>query len=492
MIELLYLAFFILYTITILWFGKHGFDRVNSVRDFYLAGSTLGLVASVCTFAATWFSAASMLGLPGSLYAYGYAAIPYSIFGWFIGAAFIVLMSVRLRKYDVVTIPEFFRVRYQSKLMQAMGGLVIVFGYIFYIIIQIRGFGIVMSSLLDIPYSFSILFIYLFILYTTFGGLHSVTRTDVVNLLLIFGGSLLSAYFIVQSAGGITNLHLAAAEINTEVLAGSGEITPRGSLLHPFAMGLQPPLFLITAFCGWGLGLAANPQYAMRILSARDTRTAALMVGIAVLLLGFIYIAIILAGIGSRVMLPTAPVDSIDMVFPYIIDRVLHIKLGGLILISIIAAALSTANSQLLIIASGLTYDIYKNYSNSYISEEKFINLNRVAIAAGGTISLLLAVNPPQGLLVFGSNIWGIVAATFLFPLYGGLFWRGATRQGAIASFLGGLIVSVGWLRIYYNYLVGTPAEIIHPAFPGVLVSFLLFILISKLTAQTKKQETNT
>lgn len=484
MIELFYLACFILYTIIILWFGKHGFDRVKNARDFYLAGSTLGLFASVCTFAATWFSAASMLGLPGSLYTYGYAAIPYSIFGWFIGAAFIVLMSVRLRKYNVVTIPEFFRIRYDSRLLQAMGGLVIIFGYIFYIIIQIRGFGIVMTSLLDIPYSFSIFFIYLFILYTTFGGLHSVTRTDMVNFILVFCGSVLAACFIVQAAGGIINMHLAAAEVNTEALAGSGEFTPRGSLVHPFAMGLQPPLFLITAFCGWGLGLAANPQYAMRILSAKDTRTAVWMVGIAVLVLGFVYIAIILAGIGSRVLLPTAPVDSIDMVFPYVIDRVLQIKLGGFILMSIIAAALSTANSQLLIMASGLSYDIYKNYVNPAIDEEKFLNLNRVVIGAGGTISLLLAVNPPQGLLVFGSNIWGIVAATFLFPLYGGLFWRGATKQGAVASFLGGLIVSVGWLRIYYSYLVGTPGEFIHPAFPGVLVSCLLFVTVSKLTTK--------
>lgn len=482
MTELFYLGFFILYTIIILWFGKHGFDRVKNTRDFYLAGSSLGLFASVCTFAATWFSAASMLGLPGSLYAYGYAAIPYSIFGWFIGAAFIVFMSVRLRKFNVATIPEFFRVRYDSRLLQALGGLVIILGYIFYIIIQIRGFGIVMTSLLDIPYTFSIMFIYLFILYTTFGGLHSVTRTDAVNLLLIFCGSILAAYFIVQAAGGITSLHLAAAEIKSEVLAGSGEYTPEGSLVHPFAMGLQPPIFLITAFCGWGLGLAANPQYAMRVLSARDTRTAVWMIGVAVLLLGFIYIAIILAGIGSRVLLPTAPVDSIDMVFPYVIDKVLQTKLGGFMLMSIIAAALSTANSQLLIMASGLSYDIYKNYVDPAIDEDKFLNLNRFVIAAGGTVSLLLAINPPQGLLVFGSNIWGIVAATFLFPLYGGLFWRGATKQGAIASFLGGLIVSVGWLRIYYDFLVGTPGEYIHPAFPGVLVSFLLFVIISKST----------
>lgn len=487
MTELLYLGFFILYTVIILWFGKHGFDRVKSTRDFYLAGSSLGLFVSVCTFAATWFSAASMLGLPGSLYAYGYAAIPYSIFGWFIGAAFIVLMSVRLRKYNVVTIPEFFRVRYDSRMLQAMGGLVIILGYIFYIIIQIRGFGIVMTSMLNIPYTFSILFIYLFILYTTFGGLHSVTRTDVINLLLVFCGSILAAYFIVQEAGGITNLHLAAAQINTETLAGSGEFTPRGSLVHPTALGLQPPIFLITAFCGWGLGLAANPQYAMRILSARDTRTAVLMIGTAVLLLGFIYIAIILAGIGSRVLLPTAPVDSIDMVFPYVIDSILSIKLGGLILMSIIAAALSTANSQLLIMASGLSYDIYKNLFNPVINEEKFLNLNRIVIAVGGTVSLLLAVNPPQGLLVFGSNIWGIVAATFLFPLYGGLFWKGATRQGALAAFLGGLLISVSWLKIYYNYLVDTPGALIHPAFPGVLVSLLLFITVSKLTAKHTK-----
>jgi len=481
-IKIIYLLFFLLYTILILIFGKHGFDNTENSRDFYLAGGGLGLALSVSTFGATWFSAASMLGLSGSLYAYGYSAVLYSIIGWFLGAVFIVLASVKLKKYDPLTVPEFFRIRYQSPTLQALGGTVIVFVYIFYMIIQIRGFGIVMTQLLDIPYTFSVFMIYMFILYTTFGGLHSVARTDALNFILIFAGCILAGYLVVDAVGGVTALHLKAGEINTRVLAGGDGITPRGSLVSPFSMGLQPPLLMITGFCGWGLGLAANPQYAVRILSAKNTRTAANMVGIAVLLLGIMYIGIILAGVGSRVLLPTAPVDSIDMVLPYVIDAVLESRLGGLILISIIAAALSTANSQLLIIASGFGYDVYKNCINPEISEEKLLILNRVLIAVGGTLSLLLALNPPQGLLVFGSNIWGIVAATFLFPLYGGLLWSGATKKGAMASFVGGLLTSTGYLKLYYTHLMDTSLKFIHPAFPGVAVSFILFMVVSRLT----------
>jgi SSS family solute:Na+ symporter len=173
----------------LLWFGKSGFKKTNNIRDFFVAENSLGLAASVFTFTATWFSSASMQGLTGTLFAYGYSAVLYSVIGWFFGAALLVVMADKLKYYDILTVPEYFKYRYDSKYMQALGGLVIVLSYIFYIIIQIRGFGIVMSELLDIHYSISIFLVYLFIVYTTFGGLYSVAKTDGLNFVLILIGT---------------------------------------------------------------------------------------------------------------------------------------------------------------------------------------------------------------------------------------------------------------------------------------------------------------
>ncbi|WP_330603000.1 sodium:solute symporter family protein [Anaerosolibacter carboniphilus] len=434
---------------------------------------------------ATWFSAASMQGLSGSLYAYGYSAVLYAVVPWFFGAAFLVVIAPRLKEYDILTVPEYFRIRYDSKMLQAMGGCIIVFSYTFCMIIQIRGFGVVMSELLDINYTLAIILVYLFIIYTTFGGLFSVTKTDGLNFILIVLGTALAAGLIFNHADGIMILHKKAALISTRPFPEFPFITEKGALLDPFSKGMYPPMMVLTGFCGWGLGLAANPQYAMRITSARNKETAVKMICFSVLILSIVYVGIFIIGIGSRVLQPSiAHIQSTDEVFPYIINKVIYSRLSGFILISITAAAVSTANSQLLILSSGFTYDIFKNLTNAEIDDDRFINFNRLFILIAGTISLILSISPPKSLLVYGSHIWGVFSVTFLLPLYGGLFWKKATKEGAISSFIGGLVVMIIWLFKYK--ITGINEHMIHPAFPGVVASIFLFYGVSRYTYDRK------
>ncbi len=484
--SLVYMGYFALYTFVILWLGKYGLNKTRTIRDFYIADGSLGLFSSIATFGGTWFSAASMLGLTGSIYAFGYSAILYSVVGWFFGAFLIVLLATKFKEYSIVTVPEFFRIRYESRFLQAAGGFIIVIGYVFYIVIQIKGFGIIMTRLLDIPYSLAIFLVYLFILYTTFGGLYSVARTDTFNFLLIILGCFLAGFIIWSKLDGLQQMHLKAALINTEVIKNTGYFTTKGSLLDPFAKGLQPPILLISSFFGWGLGLAANPQYAIRICSAKNKNTAMNMVGITILILVFVYFSNLIIGLGSRILVPTVEgVNSIDEIFPYIIYNIFPANFGGIVLISIIAAAISSANSQLLLMASGFCNDIYKNLFNPSIEEEKFLTLNRLFVGLGGTISLVLALNPPASLLIFGAKIWGVFAATFLIPLYGGVFWQGATKQGAYAAFIGGLAISLPFYISKVGYRAITPITsdfLVNPALPGVMISLALFILVSLLS----------
>jgi SSS family solute:Na+ symporter len=457
----------------LLFFGKSGFKKTNNSRDFFVAGNSLGLFASVFTFSATWFSAVSMQGVTGSMYTIGYNTVLCSIVPWFLGATMLVLLASRLKKYDILTVPEFFYLRYNSKGLQAITGVFIVITYTFYIIIQIRGFGIVISELLDINYIVAISLVYLFVIYTTFGGLFSVAKTDGLNVVLTAIGIILAAVIMLSNIGGINIMHEKAAQINTIPFPYFHNITEKGGLLDPFAKGQMPPLITLTSFFGWGLGLAANPQYAIRISSAKDTKTAIKMVSYSVILLAFMYIGLMIVGIGGRVLEPTIQtIRYEDEVFPYIINNVIYSPFSSVILISITAAAISTANSQLLVAASGFTYDLYKNLINPTIQEEKFLNLNRIIIFIIGTVSLVLAIYPPSSLLIYGGYIWGFFSATFLIPLYGGVFWKKATKEGAISSFIVGLITMVVFMT---RNLYST----IHPAFPSVVASSLTFYIVS-------------
>lgn len=160
--NIIYLLYFAIYTLLFLFFGKGGFKKTNNKRDFFVANKSFGVTQSIFTYCATWFSAASMQGVTGNVYAYGISTIFYSIIPWFLGALFHIILASKFKDYEVITVPEFFKIRYNSQLLQVLGGILIIITYILYIIIQITGFGIVISQLLDINYFISIFLIFLF------------------------------------------------------------------------------------------------------------------------------------------------------------------------------------------------------------------------------------------------------------------------------------------------------------------------------------------
>lgn len=465
---IIYMIYFTLYTVILLFWGKSGFKKTNTIKDFCVAGNSLGLFISVATFTATLFSAVSMQSVTGSVYQYGYSTILYSVIGWLLGGSCLILVAYKIKEYDIVTVSDYFRIRYQSRKYQAFTGVITVVCYILYIIIQIKGFGIVVSELLDINYNIAILLIYLFIVYTGFGGLFSVAKTDALNIIMVLSGVLLVAGYVLTDLGGITAIH-------QEV----GRIT-HGASLDATTNHLFSPVMIITTGLAWGLGTAANPQYIIRISSAKDKKTGIQMICISVFLLSLIYLGLMVIGMGSRVMAPTIDkVQSVDEILAYIINTKIFSYISGVMFISIIAAAISTANSQLLLLSSSFTYDIYINLFNKEISNERFLNINRVIIFTAGTISLLLSIQPLETLLIYGSYIWSIVAATFLCPLYGGLYWKKATREGAFFSSIGGILAVVFFYLLTHAGLLRTE---IHPVLPSMLVSFIIFYIVSTKT----------
>lgn len=466
---IIYMLYFTLYTIVLLFWGKSGFKKTNTIKDFCVAGNSLGLFISVSTFTATLFSAVSMQSVTGSVYEFGYSTLLYSVIGWLLGAACLIFIAFKIKEYDIVTVADYLRIRYKSYGYQAFAGAVTVLCYVLYIIIQIKGFGIVVSTLLDINYNIAILLIYLFIIYTGFGGLFSVAKTDALNLILVIVGVLSVSATILIDLGGISSIHREVAEI-------SG-----GALLDPTTNGLFSPIMILTTSLAWGLGTAANPQYIIRITSAKNKKTGIQMICISTLILSFIYLGLVVIGLGFRVMESTAAVQSVDEVLAYIINTRIISYISGVMFISIIAAAISTANSQLLLLSSSFTYDIYINLFHKNISNDKFLNINRIIIFIAGTVSLLLSMQPMQTLLIYGSYIWSVVAVTFMCPVYGGLYWKNATKEGAILSSASGIVVIIIYYLIthYGNYQTQ-----IHPVLPSMLISFVIFCMISKLTCK--------
>lgn len=481
---LLYLIYFAAYAAILLVIGKSSLRDSDSISKFFMCGRQLPLSRCVCTFVGTWTSAASILSLTGSVYENGLSALTFSVVPWFLGAFLMLGISDKLYATNITTVPELFRVRYGSKGLQAIYGALLVGVYVLYLVIQIKGFGIVASTLFGIPYSVAILLVYLFILYTSFGGYQSVTRSDVFNLILMIVGLGVLLMIVVAKVGSLTEIFTGAAQVTGRAHPGMDYVTEQGDLLRPFGYGEFAPLMSMSMFFGWGLGVAVNPQYAVRILASRDARSAKRMILISLAILVGLYFSLISIGLGMRVLIPSVNKTlSSDEIFTYILNNELYSKWSGFLLFAIIGACISTANSQLLLIASSCSCDIVGALWPKPLKESTLVNISRVAILAGGTLSFLLALSPPASLLTYGGDVWGAFSVTLLAPVFGTLLWKGASRMGVYAALGVGITALLAFYPLYYAGMLP-----FHPALPGTLLSTAALLIGSALSHRGEKR----
>lgn len=470
----LYLSYFCLYSVVLLIIGKSSLRGGNTPKDYFICERKVSLPLCVSTFTGTWVSAITILSLTGSVYEDGLTVLFYSVIPWFLGGILLALVTNRLYDNDIITVPELFRARYGSRSLQAIYGFIFILVYVFYLVSQYKGFGMVASAVFDIPYPVAVGMVYLFIMYTTFGGYRSVVRTDVFNLILLTVSLAVVFVSILSKVGGFGVLYAQAGQISGYAHANIQAPTQKGQLLDLFG-GRYTPLVSLSMFWGWGLGLAANPQYVVRLLGAKDSRTARRTVWYSLALLAAIYFALIHIGLGMRVLVPTlSSPETTDGIIIRLINNELYGPWSGFFLFSIIGACVSTANSQLLLIASSFSYDVVRGISHRELPEKKVVSLGRLAVLGGGTLSMLLTLNPPAFTLSYGGDLWGVVSILFFPPLFGTLLTKKVTRNGVWACILvGGVVIAVLY-PFYYN-----GAFTAHPAMFGVVLSSAAMFLVS-------------
>ena len=180
-----------------------------------------------------------------------------------------------------------------------------------------------------------------------------------------------------------------------------------------------------------------------------------------------------------RVMFPTLEeVRETDEIFVYVINNLLYGAWSGFFLFAVIGACISTANSQLLIIASSFSYDIVNTLCGDRLGERALLSLSRVSVLVGGTLSLLLSIHPPASLLTYGGDLWGVFGATLFSTVYGGLFYRRATAKGVWAGILAGLAGLAAFYPAYWRGILP-----FHAAFPATILSCAAFLAVSRLTS---------
>ncbi|MCQ8902732.1 MAG: sodium:solute symporter family protein [Methanothrix sp.] len=477
-----------LYLVGLLAIGAWASRKVRSSEDFIVAGRNLGfwlltlmIVASIC-------SGMTILGTSGLGYIGGWPTIWEQIFVP-LSAAFVILVyGTKLHaiseRMGYITIQDYLAQRFYSQ--RGLRGLSAVAGILvslIYLVGQYVAISMVLSWMLKISYTDALLIgAIIVMIYTIMGGLYAIAWVSLVQGILIIIGVLAVSPFIIQSAGGLTHVNNILAGIDPNyVKIWYPQMHP------PYAKyAFMTPMYLISFFFLLTFGLASAPHVINNVLSARSQKFFRWSPLAAFVLYLVVMYLVKISGFASRAMvaegmiaLPTNVSNPQDYAFVVAAMHIFPNIAGPLVAVIVLSAVMSTTDRLMLTIGSYVGWDIYKMFFNKKASDRSITLVSRIAIVFSVILTLVLAWRKPPELLAF--LIWmgiGIMLATFVVPILAGLYWRRATREGAIASMSLGLIGALvaGW---YHWFVSPLP---VHFSFYGFILSIAAMVVVSLLT----------
>ncbi|MHB9029771.1 MAG: sodium:solute symporter family protein, partial [Candidatus Latescibacterota bacterium] len=381
------------------------------------------------------------------------------------------------------TLQDYLAHRYESpRLMRGITGLAVFVTSLIYLVGQYTAIGITLERVLGMSYQNAVILGAVVVtIYVFFGGMYAVGWTNIVQGAIIVLGVLAVAPVIIAKAGGLTHVNQVLATIDPNyVKAAFPQIHPP---YKPYAF--MTPVFITSFFFLLTFGLAAAPHNINNILAARKNSYFkwAPLAAFGIYLCVFYLIKIV--GFSARVMtvegqfaLPQGVANPQDFSFILAVQHSFSPLVWTLFGVIVLAAVMSTTDRLLLTIGTSFSWDVYRNIFNPKASDRTVTSLSKGIVFLAAILSIVLALNPPD-LLAF--LIWmgiGVMLSVFVTPILAGLYWKRATRAGAIAATVIGFISAVGF-AIVDRYIVKMP---FHFSLIPFLLSILSVAVVSYLT----------
>lgn len=463
-INFLYLGWLALYLLVVLGIGVWGWENIDSHEDFATAGQTLSLPLALGSLFATFMSALTVIGGIGYASQYGWAFMTLYATGVVGGMLFLVLTAKKWHNAHVNSLPELLQVRYNSNLLRALTAVIIVFAYAITLIAQLYGIGFIIEGVIGIPMPIGIIVVGLiFVGYTILGGMQSVARTDLLQAGVMGLGVLIMAFAI------ISRLLSDPAHSFTELQA-----------LNDIYGGQTPDnLGVFALFLVFGLGMGIHPYYVQRVISAKDVKTARLVPALNSVAVITFYLLITIIGIGGAIYLPQATGDTLA---PAILTELIGGVLGSIAMMAILAGVQSTTDSLLHIVGVYMSNDIYATYFADDASDEQLLRWSRIFTGVFGVIIVAIATYQTLSgeialIAVVGAYAWAVLGGSLFVATAAGMFWKGATTEGAIAAVVFGFLGAViGRILVQRGILP------FHEIFLGVFLSILALVVVSLAT----------
>lgn len=438
----------------------------NSMSGYFLGNREMNGFVSALSYSATTYSAFMMVGLAGLTYAGGVGALGFEII-YFAGVSLVAVFGPKFwaagKKFGFVTPSEMLGKRYNNKKVAMAISISSCIFLIPYAAVQLAGVGYLMEGMTNGAISFSVGIVVAAILAIVFSyvaGIRSVMWTDSLQAIMMVIVSTLVAFLVIKGLGGFTSLFDTLAE--KEPLS----LTVPGSGLFSFVtfLGLTIP---------WIFFSISNPQVSQRLFMPSSLRSMRQML-IGFLVFGFIYTLVsVLWGFSALAAFPG--LESADMATPKLLGSdLVPPVLGVIVMVGIMAAAVSTIDSIMLTLSSMLSRDVYANIKVG-ASEKSQVFIGKATVPIIALIALAFAelrLDLIAILSVAASS--GLIASVP--ALIGAFYWKRGTAAGALSSVI---FTSIFVLLLYAtgNSFLGLPAGIW-----GIVVSSAIFIGVSLLT----------
>ncbi len=448
------------------------------IGNFFVGGRRMNRLVVALSAVVSGRSAWLLLGVTGMAYSTGATAL-WAVVGYTVVEFFLFFfLAGRLRRfseaYDCITLPDFFAARFgdtDGRLRMLLALVLLVF-MTSYVSAQFVGGGKAMGASFGLTPEAGILLTAVIVLaYTTVGGFLAVSLTDTIQGLFMIVALLVLPVLAIHGAGGWSEV--------------AGELRAyEASFLDPVALGFGAFLGMV----GIGLGSPGNPHILVRYISIRDPaqlRWAAYVGTFWNVAMGA---GAVFIGLAGRVYFPEVavlPEADTENLYPSLARELLHPVFFGMIVASIFAAIMSTADSQLLVAASSVVRDVYEKV----MRRDDDLPQWRLVLLSRGVVVLLVVAALALGFLAEELVFWlvlfawaGLGAAlgpTVLLALY----WKGTTRAGVMAGVITGTVTTIGW------YFTPPLREAMYELIPAFLMGLVATWLVSRWTRAPREVE---
>ncbi|GAA3737479.1 sodium/proline symporter PutP [Spinactinospora alkalitolerans] len=486
---------FAVYFVVMVAVGLLVYKRTTSLSDFVLGGRQLNSWVAGLSANASDFSGWLLLGLPGAIYLSGLGEAWIAVG---LGIGFYAswrIVAPRLRVYtervsdlrnggesNSLTLSSYLENRFgdHSGLLRGISAILILVFYLFYVASGLLSMGVLFDQVFGWPPAIAVIVgASIIVLYTFLGGFLAVSLTDVIQAAMMWIALLIVPVVAVVTIGGFGTALDTVGDRNENLLSAFGGASlADGSWQTTDALGAV----VIVSGLAWGIGYLGQPHILARFMGIRSIadipKARVVSVGWAVTAM-FLAVLVGFSGIAYF----DTPIDNPESVFLSLIQALTHPLVAGLLLAAVLAAVMSTADSQLLVAAAALTEDGYRAFMDREAPARRLVLVSRLAVIGVAVAAGLLALYSDENVLGLVGYAWAGFGAGFGPVIVLSLYWKKMNWIGALGGMIGGGATAIIW-DILDERVLGTG---LYAMVPAVVVSLAAIFILNPLGRATER-----